>query len=80
MLAENRPQRSGYLLNHPKTENLKKPKAPLLAGLLHDILILKQYLRLLGGDGDRQHTVSPRYQAISFKYIYQLLTKTYCTN
>jgi len=38
MLAENRPQRSGYLLNHPKTENFKKPEAPLLAGLLHDIL------------------------------------------
>ena len=33
-----------------------------------------------GGEGDRQHTVSPHYQAISFKYIYQLLTKNYCTN
>jgi len=52
MLAENRPQISGYLLDHPKTENLKKPKAPLLAGLLHNILVLKQYLRLLGGPED----------------------------
>ncbi len=51
MLAENRSQISGYFLNHLQTENLKKPKAPLLAGLSHDILDLKQYLRLLGGDG-----------------------------
>jgi len=49
ILAENRLQISGYLLDNPKTENLKKPKAPLLAGLLHNILFLKQYLRLLGG-------------------------------
>ena len=50
MLAENRPQISGYFLNQPKTENHKKPKAPLLAELLRDILVLKQYLRPLGGD------------------------------
>ena len=52
MLAENRLQISGYLLDNPKTENLKKPKAPLLAGLLHEILVLKQYLKLLGGAED----------------------------
>jgi hypothetical protein len=51
MLAEIRPQISGSFLNQPKIENLKKPKAPLLAGLLHDILVLKHYLRLLGGGG-----------------------------
>ena len=50
MLAENRTQISRYFLNHLQMENLKKPKAPLLAELLHDILDLKQYLRPLGGE------------------------------
>jgi hypothetical protein len=30
-------------MNHLQTEDLKKPKAPLLAGLSYDTLDLKQY-------------------------------------
>ena len=37
-------------MNHLQTESLKKPKAPLLAGLSYVTLDLKQYIRMLGGD------------------------------
>ena len=50
MLAENWPQISRYFMNHLETEDLKKQKAPLLAGLSYDTLDLKQYPRPLGGD------------------------------